>query len=105
MREGNQEMVMALPTNPEAEGSSIFEHISTHWPVIGDPFRFVLRYSRAVRRYVAALIKNEHDAEDVVQDFRATAMTRPFAPDQIRRAPARTRPKAMPRHPALTPSR
>jgi hypothetical protein len=43
--------------------------ISTEWSILVDPARFVLRYEGAIRRYLAALIKNTHDADEVVQDF------------------------------------
>jgi RNA polymerase sigma-70 factor (ECF subfamily) len=95
-------MVMTLPTASEADGPSLFEHISTHWSVVGDPFRFVLRYSRAVRGYVTALIRNEHDAEDVVQNFLAQAVGRPFAPEQVRRGRFRDYLKATLRNAAIT---
>jgi RNA polymerase sigma factor (sigma-70 family) len=93
---------MTTPTNPGAEGPTILDHISTHWPIVGDPFRFVLRYSPAVRRYVGALIRNEHDADDVVQDFLMQAVRRPFTPEQIRRGRFRDYLKAMLRNAAIT---
>jgi RNA polymerase sigma factor (sigma-70 family) len=43
--------------------------ISTEWSILVDPARFVVRYEGAIRRYLAALIKNQHDAEEVLQDF------------------------------------
>lgn len=43
--------------------------ISTRWSSIQDPHRFVLRYSRAIRAYLATLIRNEADVDDVSQDF------------------------------------
>jgi hypothetical protein len=93
---------MTTPTTPEAEGPSVLEHISTHWPVVGDPFRFVMRYAPAVRRYVGALIRNEHDTEDVVQDFLLRAVRRPFTPAQVRRGRFRDYLKAMLRNAAIT---
>ena len=45
------------------------EEISTEWQVIRDPARFVRRYLPAIQRYVAALIRNRHDVEDLVQNF------------------------------------
>jgi hypothetical protein len=95
-------MAMTGTTNPDTEGPSILEHISTHWPVVGDPFRFVLRYSSAVRRYVGALIRNDHDADDVVQDFLTQTLRRPFTPEQIRRGRFRDYLKAMLRNAAIT---
>lgn len=43
--------------------------ISTRWTSIGDPVRFVMRYSRAIREYLLALLKNSADADDVSQTF------------------------------------
>jgi hypothetical protein len=45
------------------------DEISTEWNVIFDPPRFVQRYASAIQRYVAVLVRNCHDAEEVVQDF------------------------------------
>jgi RNA polymerase sigma factor (sigma-70 family) len=45
------------------------DEISTQWNIIHDPAHFVQRYSPAIRRYVRALVRNCHDAEEVVQDF------------------------------------
>src|SRR5262245_14506257 len=45
------------------------DDISTEWNVIRDPARFVQRYVLAIQGYVAALVRNHHDAEEVVQDF------------------------------------
>jgi RNA polymerase sigma-70 factor (ECF subfamily) len=98
----DQETAMTTPTDSQADGPSILEHISTHWPVVGDPFRFVLRYCPAVRRYVGALIRNEHDADDVVQEFLTQTVRRPFKPEQISRGRFRDYLKAMLRNAAIT---
>jgi hypothetical protein len=45
------------------------DEISTRWTQIKDPAQFVLRYSVAIRAYLLALLKDEHDADDVSQDF------------------------------------
>jgi len=45
------------------------DEISTEWGIVYDPAHFVQRYAPAVQRYVGALIRNCHDAEEVVQDF------------------------------------
>lgn len=45
------------------------DDISTEWSIIHEPARFVQRYAAAIQRYVAALIWDCHDAEEVVQDF------------------------------------
>jgi RNA polymerase sigma-70 factor (ECF subfamily) len=47
----------------------VLDKISTHWPIVHDPAQFVLCYEPAIRRYLSALIKDPHDAEDVAQDF------------------------------------
>jgi RNA polymerase sigma-70 factor (ECF subfamily) len=93
---------MTAPTVSQAERPSILEHISTHWPVIGDPVQFVLRYSSAVRSYVRALIRNEHDADDVVQDFLTQTVHQPFKPEQVRRGRFRDYLKATLRNAAIT---
>ncbi len=45
------------------------DEISTDWDLVRDPAHFVQRYAPAIRRYVSALVRNHHDAEEVVQDF------------------------------------
>lgn len=45
------------------------DEIPTEWNVILDTPRFVQRYAPAIQRYVAVLVRNCHDAEEVVQDF------------------------------------
>lgn len=45
------------------------DDISTEWNIIRDPANFVRRYAPAIQRYVAALVRNHHDGEEVVQDF------------------------------------
>jgi Sigma-70 region 2 len=45
------------------------DDISTEWEIVRDPPRFVLRYSPAIHRYLGALVKNRHDAEEVAQCF------------------------------------
>lgn len=45
------------------------DEIATFRPRIHDPTYFANRYAPAIRRYVQALLKNEHDAEEVVQEF------------------------------------
>jgi DNA-directed RNA polymerase specialized sigma24 family protein len=53
--------------NPEPKGR--LDQISTEWSMIRDSGRFVQRYTPAINKYLCALIKNQHDAEDVLQDF------------------------------------
>jgi hypothetical protein len=45
------------------------DEISTQWTLISDPAHFVQRYNPAIQRYVRALVRNSHDAEEVVQNF------------------------------------
>jgi hypothetical protein len=45
------------------------DQISTRWTQVKDPVQFVLRYSQAIRAYLLALLKDEHDADDVSQEF------------------------------------
>jgi hypothetical protein len=54
---------------PPTEIDPRIDEISTDWEVVRDPPRFVLRYAPAIQRYMRALIKNRHDAEEVAQDF------------------------------------
>jgi hypothetical protein len=93
---------MASLSESGPEGPSILEHISTHWPVVGDPVQFVFRYAPAVRRYVGALVENAHDADDVVQDFLTRAVGRPFQPEQIRKGRFRDYLKAVLRNAAIS---
>jgi RNA polymerase sigma-70 factor (ECF subfamily) len=83
-------------------GSSILEHISTHWHVVGDPLQFVMRYASAVRRYVGALVKNPHDSEDIVQDLLLQTLHRPFTPAQVQRGRFRDYLKAVLRNSVIT---
>jgi hypothetical protein len=45
------------------------DQISTDWTIIGDPPRFLLRYAAAIRSYLGALVKDEHDADEIAQEF------------------------------------
>ena len=58
-----------MRTQPAEGLSSRIEDISTEWTVVRDPARFVMRYARAIQRYLGALIQNPHDAEEVAQEF------------------------------------
>lgn len=62
---------------------SMLEHISTRWPMIHNPVQFVMRYAPAIRRYVAALVHDAHDAEDVAQDFLVRVFDRGFCPENL----------------------
>lgn len=56
-----------LPVN-EAPKSHLAE-ISTRWAVVCDPLQFVLRYAKAIQKYLTALVGNAHDADEIAQDF------------------------------------
>lgn len=66
-----------------ADPPSILEEISTRWPLVTDPLQFVLRYAPAVRRYLAALVKDAHDAEDVAQTFLLKVLHKPIARERV----------------------
>ncbi len=87
---------------PEAGAPSLLENISTRWPLISDPLQFVLRYAPAMRRYLAALVKDPHDAEDVAQNFLLRTLDRPFTPERLRGGRFRDYLKAALRNAAVT---
>ncbi|MBV9123781.1 MAG: hypothetical protein JO112_10525 [Planctomycetes bacterium] len=93
---------MSRSPEKDPELPSLLEQISTHWPLISDPLQFVLRYAPAVRRYLAALIKNPPDAEDVAQNFLLRMMQQPFREGQVRSGRFRDYLKGALRHAALT---
>lgn len=45
------------------------DQISTRWPLIQDPVKFVMRYAPAIQGYLGMFLKNPHDVEDVCQAF------------------------------------
>jgi RNA polymerase sigma factor (sigma-70 family) len=45
------------------------DQISTCWRLVHDPAYIAASYGPAIRRYLHALLKNSHDAEEVTQDF------------------------------------
>ena len=45
------------------------DEISTDWELIHDSGQFVRRYKPAIEQYLRALVKNRHDAEDILHDF------------------------------------
>ena len=61
------------------------DQISTRWSRIVDVNRFVLRYAPAIHRYLFALLKNEHDVEEVTQDFLTKLVGKGFVPEQVNR--------------------
>jgi hypothetical protein len=61
--------------------------ITTLASVLADPVKFVLRYGRAVRKYIGALLRDDHDADDVSQDLLLEVLHKKF----VRREPGRGR--------------
>jgi DNA-directed RNA polymerase specialized sigma24 family protein len=59
--------------------------ISTHWPSITDPMKFVLRYAPSIRGYLEALLPLPADVDEVVQEFLLSVVERGFTPDRIHR--------------------
>ena len=43
--------------------------ISTRWTAVNNPTLFVKRYGRAIRKYIATLVRDPNDAEEVEQEF------------------------------------
>ncbi len=64
---------------------SLLEYISTHWTMIEDPTKFVLRYAPAIREYIENLLKGKQETDDVTQDFLTFVMSRGFSEKQVTR--------------------
>ena len=61
--------------------------ISTQWSAVSDANFFVLRYADAIRDYLERLLKNEHEVEDVLQQFLVKVIEKGFesaSPDRGR---------------------
>jgi Sigma-70 region 2 len=58
--------------------------ISTHWPLITDPVKFILRYAPAIRGYLQLLLPPPADVDEVLQEFLFSVVKRGFTPDRIR---------------------
>jgi hypothetical protein len=97
-----EEIEMKPSSHPPPERGSVLEQISTRWPLISDPLQFVLRYAPAARRYLSALVKDPHDAEDVAQTFLLHIVNRPFTPEQVPTGRFRDYLKAVLRNLAIT---
>jgi DNA-directed RNA polymerase specialized sigma24 family protein len=63
------------------------DNISTRNSVFSDPARFATRYGTALRRYIGALVRDAHDADDVSQSLLLAI----FAKGLARKAPQRGR--------------
>lgn len=64
---------MTLPTMRTAPA---LDQITTRWSQICDPVRFVMRYSQAIRAYLAAIFRDEEAAEEACQEFLAKFLGR-----------------------------
>jgi hypothetical protein len=73
-------------SEPENAPSRI-DGISTRLSVVASPERFVLRYGKAIRAYIGALLSDAHDADDVTQELLLEVLSRGLA----RREPGRGR--------------
>jgi DNA-directed RNA polymerase specialized sigma24 family protein len=51
------------------ETSNRLDQIETDWSLVFEPAHVVLRYVHAVQSYLNVLLRNEHDAEEVAQEF------------------------------------
>jgi hypothetical protein len=59
--------------------------ISTHWPTISDPVKFVLRYSPAIRGYLRVLLPQPADIDEVLQEILLSVFEQGLSPDRVRR--------------------
>jgi Sigma-70 region 2 len=59
--------------------------ISTDWPSITDPTKFVLRYAAAIRGYLEALLPQPSDVDEVLQEILLYVLERGFTPERVRR--------------------
>jgi hypothetical protein len=64
--------------DPDVGPSPSLDQISTEWSLIRDSGHFVKRYAAAMRNYLRALVKDPHDAEDVLQEFLLRVLTHGF---------------------------
>lgn len=93
---------MTKPPEPDFEAEYRLDQISTRWTIIRDPVRFVKRYDAAIQRYLKALIKNPHDAEEVAQDFQLRMYQHGLVRSKVIRGRFRNYLKAAVRNAALT---
>lgn len=78
------------------------DEITTSESVLHDPGRFVLRYSRAIRNYIRAILGNDHDAEDASQELLLKILARGVAHPDPGRGRYRDYLRAAARNVALT---
>lgn len=70
---------MTEQTPGESAPKSSLDQITTRWASLKDPVQFLLRYGSAIRKYLLALLKNPHDADEVSQDILARFLQEGFA--------------------------
>ena len=85
-----------------ATSQSMLDQISTCWPMINNPVQFVMRYARAIQRYVAAIIRDPHDSEEVAQDFLVKVLDKGFCPENVSRGRFRDYLKSAVRYVAIS---
>ena len=59
---------MTEPSSTSGEPPNLGQ-ITTSWSAVQEPSRFVVRYAGAVRNLLKALVPDENDADDVLQEF------------------------------------
>lgn len=70
--------MLDLPVQDSAPRSRL-DQISTRWAAVRDPIKFLMRYGPAIGKYLSALLKNEHDAEEASQEFLLRVLEHGFA--------------------------
>src|SRR5262245_5628103 len=60
-------------------------HLSTQWPTITDPMKFVLHYAPAIRSYLSYLLPKSGDVDEVLQDFLLSVLEGGFQPERVQR--------------------
>ena len=88
--------------NRNREQLTLLEHITTHWPTVADPARFVLRYASPIRAYLISILRQAGDTEDVAQDFLLKVLSEGFFEDQVKRGRFRDYLRAAIRNAAIT---
>ena len=90
------------PRQPQGWLAANLSQISTRWPLISDPVQFVFRYAQPIQRYLLAIIKDPHGAEEVLQDFLLRAFQHGFVPEQVAHGKFRNYLKAAVRNAAVS---
>lgn len=70
--------------------------------MIHNPVQFVMRYARAIQKYVAAIVRDPHDAEEVAQDFLVRVFDKGFCPENVSRGRFRDYLKSAVRYVAIS---